>query len=110
VVSAVYQQGSSAPGSNPQIFMFVGGHLASASPPASIASFTQHYPGAQVVPAGTMGGKAACAEAHSNGESVAMCVWFDNDSFGELVSPTMTPAKLATTMDSVRPNLELYTR
>jgi len=60
------------------------------------------------VPAGTMGGEAACAEAHSNGESVAMCVWFDNDSFGELVSPTMTTAKLATTMDSVRPNLELY--
>ena len=110
VVSAVYQQGSSAPGSNPQIFMFVGGHLSSASPPSSIASFTQHYPGAQIVPAGTMGGEAACAEAHSNGESVAMCVWFDNDSFGELVSPTMTTAKLATTMDSVRPNLELYTK
>ena len=30
MVSAVYQQGSSAPGSNPQIFMFVGGKLANA--------------------------------------------------------------------------------
>jgi hypothetical protein len=37
-----------------------------------------------------------------------MCVWFDNDSFGELVSSTMTTAKLATTLDSVRPSLELY--
>jgi len=110
VVSAVYQQGSSAPGSNPQIFMFVGGQLSNASPSASLASFEQHYPGAQVVPAGSMGGDAACAEAHSNGESVAMCVWFDNDSFGEFVSPTMTTAHLATTMDSVRPSLELYAK
>jgi hypothetical protein len=110
VVSAVYQQGSSAPGSNPQIFMFVGGHLSNASPSASLASFEQHYPGAQVVPAGAMGGQAACAEAHSNGESVAMCVVFDNDSFGEFVSPTMTTAHLATTMDSVRPSLELYAK
>jgi hypothetical protein len=37
-------------------------------------------------------------------------VWFDNDSFGELVSPTMTTAKLATTMEAVRPSLELYTK
>ena len=110
VVSAVYQQGSSAPGSNPQIFMFVGGHLSNASPSASLASFEQHYPGAQVVPAGAMGGEAACAEAHSNGESVAMCVWFDNDSFGEFVSPTMTTAHLATTMDGVRANLEQYAK
>ena len=110
VVSAVYQQGSSAPGSNPQIFMFVGGHLSNASPSASLASFEQHYPGAQVVPAGSMGGEAACAEVHSNGESVAMCVVFDNDSFGEFVSPTMTTAHLATTMDSVRPSLELYAK
>jgi len=41
---------------------------------------------------------------------VAMCVWFDNDSFGELVSSTMTPAQLATAMNSVRPNFEQYTK
>jgi hypothetical protein len=35
-----------------------------------------------------------------------MCVWFDNDTFGTVVSPTMTTAKLATTMDTVRPSLE----
>src|SRR5215472_8386536 len=110
VVSAVYQAGSTAPGGNAQIFMFVGGKLSSAAPATSIQNFTQTYPGAKVVPAGALSGEAACAEAQSNGESVAMCVWFDNDSFGELVSPTMTTAKLATTLDTVRPSLELYAK
>jgi hypothetical protein len=110
VVSAVYQAGSTAPGGNAQIFMFVGGKLSSAAPATSIENFTQTYPGAKVVPAGALGGQAACAEAKSNGEGVAMCVWFDNDSFGELVSPTMTTAKLATTLDTVRPSLELYAK
>jgi len=110
VVSAVYQQGSTAPGGNAQIFMFVGGKLSSAAPATSLENFTQTYPGATVVNAGPLGGKAACAEAKTGGEGVAMCVWFDNDSFGELVSPTMTTAKLATTLESVRPNLELYAK
>ena len=61
-------------------------------------------------PAGSLGGEAACAQAQSNGQSVTMCVWFDNDSFGELVSPTMSAAKLANTLDAVRPSLELYAK
>ncbi|HWG03148.1 MAG TPA: hypothetical protein VG164_15040 [Trebonia sp.] len=105
VVSAVYQQGSSAPGSNPQIFMFVGGKLANSDPSASITNFEQNYRGATAV-SPAMGGKAACAEATSGGESVSMCVWFDNDTFGELVSPTMNTAHLAQTLNTVRPNLE----
>ena len=110
VVSAVYQEGSATPGGNAQIFMFVGGKLSSAAPATSLSNFTATYPGARVVPAGALGGNVACAEAQANGEGVAMCVWFDNDSFGELVSPTMTTAKLATTLDQVRPNLELYAK
>jgi hypothetical protein len=111
VQSAVYQQGSTAPGGDAQIFMFVGGKLSSAAPATSIANFTQTYRGATIVPAGPMGGEAACAsETTASGESVAMCVWFDNDSFGELVSPTMTTAKLASTLDTVRPDLELYAK
>ena len=110
LVSAVYEQGNAAAGANAQIFMFVGGELAGASPGASVASFKQSYPGAQVVPAGSLGGDAVCAERQLNGEGVAMCVWFDNDSFGALVSPTMTTAKLATTLDAVRPSLELYAK
>ena len=45
VVSAVYQQGVVAPGSDAQIFMFVGGKLANASATAELANFTQSYPG-----------------------------------------------------------------
>ena len=110
LVSAVYEQGNAAAGANAQIFMFVGGKLAGASPSASVASFEQSYPGAKVVPAGSLGGDAVCAERQLNGEGVAMCVWFDNDSFGALVSPTMSTAKLATTLDAVRPSLELYAK
>ena len=110
LVSAVYEQGNTATGANAQIFMFVGGKLAGASPSASVASFEQNYPGAKVVPAGSLGGDAVCAERQLNGEGVAMCVWFDNDSFGALVSPTMNTAKLAGTLDAVRPSLELYAK
>ena len=107
VVSAVYQEGSTAPGSTAQIFMFIGGHLANAAPATSITSFTQKFAGARIVPAGAQGGEAACVEATENQGNVAMCIWFDNDSFGELVSPTMNPTTLATVMRTVRPSLEL---
>jgi hypothetical protein len=106
VVSAVYQQGTVAPGSDAQIFMFVGGKLASADASASIANFTQSYPAAQTASPGSLAGEASCTETHVNGEEAAMCVWFDNDTFGAVVSPTMTTAQLASTMDSVRPSLE----
>jgi hypothetical protein len=106
VVSAVYQQGTVAPGSDAQIFMFVGGKLASADASASIANFTQSYPAARTVSPGSLAGEASCTETHVNGEEAAMCVWFDNDTFGAVVSPTMTTAQLASTMDSVRPSLE----
>jgi hypothetical protein len=104
----VYQEGSSAPGSNPQIFIFVGGHLANASPSASLADFIPKHPGAKAVPAGGLGGDAACGEVTANGQAASMCIWWDNDTFGDLISSTMTPAKLATTLVTVRPSLEHY--
>jgi hypothetical protein len=110
VVSAVYQQGSLSPGANTQIFMFVGGKLASANPGASVDNFEKSYPGSAVVSPGSLDGKASCTETHLNGQSASMCVWFDNDTFGTVVSPTMTTAKLAATMDAVRPSLELYAK
>jgi hypothetical protein len=110
VVSAVYTQGSMAPGGDAQIYMFVGGKLSSAAPATSIANFTAQYPGAAIEPAGKLGGKVACAEAAAGGSNVAMCVWFDNDSFGELVSPTMNAQTLASTLNAVRPSLELYAK
>jgi hypothetical protein len=113
VVYGVYQMGSispSADAANTQMFMFVGGKLAGADPGASITNFEQTYPGSATVSPGALGGQAACTETHLNGQSASMCVWFDNDTFGTVVSPTMTTAKLATTMDTVRPSLELYAK
>jgi hypothetical protein len=109
VVSAVYQQGfgGGTPSINSQMFMFVGGKLANASASAELANFTQNYPGTHDVPTGSLAGEAACTETHVNGENAAMCVWFDNDTFGAVVSPTMSTAQLATTMDNVRPSLEI---
>jgi hypothetical protein len=108
VVDAVYAQGSVTPGAggSGQMFMFVGGHLANTDPASSITTFEQAYPNANVVYAGPLGGKAACATTANGGESLSMCVWFDNDSFGTLVSPSMSTAKLASTMVTVRPGLE----
>jgi hypothetical protein len=110
VASAVYQQGSigGAATQDAQIFMFVGGKLAGADPAASVANFEQTYKGARAVSPGALGGEAACTTTTLQDQSMSMCVWFDNDTFGTVVSPTMTTAKLATTMDAVRPSLELY--
>jgi hypothetical protein len=113
VVYGVYQMGGLTPGAdaaNTQMFMFVGGKLANANPAASIANFEQTYPGTTIVSPGSLGGEAACTETHLNGQSASMCVWFDNDTFGTVTSPTMTTAKLASTMDVVRPSLELLAK
>jgi hypothetical protein len=88
------------------MFILVGGKLANANPGASMASFKRAYPGAAAVPAGPLGGQAACTATHLNGQSASMCAWFDNDTFGTLMSPTMATGKLAATMDAVRPGLE----
>ncbi len=109
VVSAVYQHGSisASSGGDAQIFMFVGGKLAGADPAASVTNFEQTYKGARAVSPGSLGGEAACTTTSLNNQSAAMCVWFDNDTFGTVVSPTMTTEKLAATMDAARPALEL---
>ena len=104
VESAVYESGNSAAGNTEQIIMFIGGHLANAAPATSITSFTQKFPGAKVVSPGALGGKAACVEEGGSADSVSMCAWFDNDSFGEIVSPTMNATDLAAAMIAcVRP-------
>ncbi len=110
VESAVYESGNSAAGNDEQIIMFIGGHLANAAPATSVASFTQKFPGAQVVSAGSLGGKAACVEEGGSSDSVSMCAWFDNDSFGEIVSPTMNATALANEMLTVRPAVELVVK
>lgn len=92
----------------PQLLEVIGGLLPSTSPASSIASFTQAFPGAHAVPAGSMGGSAACAEqAAGTAGSTALCVWFDNDTFGALMSPTLSAASLADLMVLDRPLIEL---
>ncbi len=106
VVSAVYQRGSSVAGSPAQLFTFIGGNLSDGRPGASVASFEQAYPGAKAAAPGPLGGQAACTPTRQSGRSVSMCVWFDNDTFGTLVSPTMTSAELAALLVTVRPGIE----
>jgi hypothetical protein len=111
VKSAVYESGNRAAGNTVQVMMFIGGHLATAAPAASITGFTQKFAGAAVVSAGSLGGQAACAEEGATSSSqVSICAWFDNDSFGEIVSPTMNATTLATVMRTVRPDLEIVVR
>jgi hypothetical protein len=109
VVSAVYEKGTATGGTSPQIVMFIGGHIANAAPAASINSFIQRFKGAAKTPAGTIGGEAACVTTSNTGlgGSLAMCTWFDNDSFGVMVSPTMDTAALASAMVTMRPDVEL---
>jgi hypothetical protein len=38
--------------------------------------------------------------------NAAVCAWFDNDTFGELVSPHMTASALANELRAVRPSIE----
>ena len=111
VVEAVYEAGNSTSGTTPQIVLFIGGNLLNVSPKVSVTSFTQRFKGAGITSAGSLGGEAACVNATaSEPGSVAMCAWFDNDSFGEVVSPTMNASALANTMRQIRPHVELVVR
>ena len=110
VVEAVYEAGNSTSGNTPQIILFIGGNLLNASPQVSVTSFTQRFKGAKITSAGGLG-EAACVNATaSQPGSVAMCAWFDNDSFGEVVSPTMNASALANTMRQIRPHVELVAK
>jgi hypothetical protein len=111
VVSALYSMGSSNPGQGgtQQVFMFVGGNLAN-DPASSLTSFEQTYPHAQVVPAGALGGTAGCTTAVAQGESMSMCVFFDNDSFGTFTSPSMSTTQLEHIMLTARSGVEQVAR
>lgn len=95
-------------GAAPQVLEVIGGRLRSTSPASSIGTLIHMYPSAHSVPAGPMGGSAACFEQTAGtADSVAMCAWFDNDSFGILTSPTLNAASLANLMVQDRPLIEL---
>jgi len=92
-------------GAEPQLLEVIGGRLPSTSPSSSVVTLIEKYPSAHVVPAGPMGGSAACFE--ETAESGAMCAWSDNDSFGMLASPTLNAGGLADLMVQDRPLIEL---
>jgi hypothetical protein len=95
-------------GAAPQLLEVIGGRLPSTPPASSIITVIRKYPGAHVVPAGPMGGSAACFEQTAGtADSTAMCAWSDNDSFGILTSPTLSVASLADLMVQDRPLIEL---
>ena len=98
-----------APGEgSPQLLEVIGGRLPSTSPASSVITLIRKYPSARVVPAGPMGGSAACFEQTAGtAGSVAMCAWSDDDTFGILVSPTLNAADLANLMVQDRPLIEL---
>ncbi len=111
LVSAVYQDGSTVPGAPaPRVLLFIGGRLVGASADASVRSFAQHFRDAGQTSPGPLGGKAACVPPQPGTGGAAVCAWFDNDTFGELVSPNMTASALATELRAIRPSIEKVTR
>jgi hypothetical protein len=111
LVSAVYQEGAAAvSGPTPQVMLFIGGKLTGASPAGSVKTFTGHFSGAIVTSAGSLGGEAACVPAQTASGGSAVCAWFDNDTFGELVSPNLSAGALANEMRSIRPSIELLAK
>jgi hypothetical protein len=108
-VSAAYESSDGGTAATAtQVVSVLEAHLPNDSPSGSIAAFKHSYPNAQVVNAGSLGGQAACEESDAGSTTnVAMCVWFDNDSFGAIISPTMNASALANVMLKIRPAVEL---
>jgi hypothetical protein len=106
VVAAVYQR-ATGPGTStgPQIVVFIGGNLAgNASASSLISAFMTRLHGAFATSAGQLGGQAACAPGSNGG--LAECTWADSDTFGVVVSATLTSTGLADEMRQMRPLIE----
>lgn len=110
VVAAVYRR-TTGPGTNkgPQVVMFIGGNLTGgASADSLIDAYISRLRGAVTTSAGSLGGKAACAPGSNGGP--AECAWADNDTFGVVVSATLTSADLGDVMRQIRPLVEHVAR
>jgi len=107
VLSGAFQAGGPTTGGTPEIVMTIDAHLANDNASSSIAGFMSDYKDAAMEPAGPLGGQAACAEsAAGTADNVAICAWFDNDSFGVLVSPSMNAKVLAGQLQTFRSAVE----
>ena len=110
VVAAVYER-TTGPGTSTgsQIVVFIGGNLAgNASASGLISAYMTRLHGAFATSAGQLGGQAACAPGSNGGP--AECAWADSDTFGVVVSATLTSAGLADEMRQMRPLVEHVVR
>lgn len=106
VVAAVYEQ-TTGPGTSqgPQIFVFIGGNLSGGgSASGFIGGFMTQLPGSFTTNPGRLRGQAACAPGSNGGP--AECAWADNDTFGVVVSATLSADGLASEMRLMRPQVE----
>lgn len=97
VVDNVYQDGN-------QILLFIGGNLTGTTSSSFISSFIGSSPDAVTTSAGSLGGSAACLPSVSG--HPAECAWADDDTFGVVLSPTLTASQLASEMRAMRPMVE----
>jgi len=110
VVAAVYEQ-TRGPGTSqgPQIVVFIGGNLSGGgSASGFIGGFMTQLHGSFTTIPGRLGGQAACAPGSNGGP--AECAWADNDTFGVVVSATLSADGLANEMQLMRPQIEHTTR
>jgi hypothetical protein len=106
VVSAVYEQSTGTGTSvGPQVILFVGGNLIGGSSAANLISgFLAQSDDSFATRAGPLGGHAACAPG--SGGRPAECAWADNDTFGVILSATLSASGLASEMRQMRPLVE----
>ncbi len=106
VVAAVYEQ-TTGPGTSqgPQIVVFIGGNLTGGgSASGFIGGFMTQLHGSFTTNPGHLRGQAACAPGSNGGP--AECAWADNDTFGVVVSATLSADGLANEMRLMRPQVE----
>lgn len=105
IVAAVYDT-RGVPGA-PDSAAVIAGKLGSTPGAVVIKSFMQqetaegHQPAA--IPAGPLGGKAACAGSSQS----AICVWVDKDTVGVVVSAAMNAHQLASVASTIRSGVEV---
>jgi hypothetical protein len=111
VLAETYEAPGAGMGAAPSVVMTIDAHFPNDNAAASIAGFMQDFKGAEAVNAGPLGGEAACAESNTaDANDMAICAWFDNDSFGVDLSPSMNASALAADLQTFRSAVEHVTQ
>jgi hypothetical protein len=64
------------------------------------------FTGQHQVAAGRRGGKAACGQLAHQATPVAHCMWADSNSYADFYAWNTSPAELASTMRTIRPEVQ----